>query len=898
MSLDYMTERKLRPLYDSIDDGQFKVALQHANKLLKKSPNWNLVKALKAIVLIRTGKTDEATDLCQQVKKSIPTDEPTLQAIGIAYKELGTNHSMVELYENVFNAQPKNEEFGIQWFMAMVRSNDYKGQQQAAVKLQRVFKKDKYLFWAIMSLALQGQHGNKLSYTLAERMMTKAHEEKRLVEVEHMRLFLLILMDQQKYQEALALLDTPLGETSLRDPEVCQIKVELELKNQKWDKVLASSEVSLKENSDDWINWLAYFDATFGLLEESGGVNKEIVDKAKSLVLELQQSTHNSSILKRGPFLAELELDYRLNKTQIKDEKVILDHIIAYFERFGSKSCCFEDLKTYIGFLAKDSDKSKLFIKTIQDTIKDATEKSEQIKNFYRKITVYKIERFLGLAPRNDLKTGLAYVDTLWDLYQQALPLGEGLEKTEYQYGDDFVLLASHVLYDLYLEHKKTELLVQTVTLLEAALAKSTYNFQIKLILVRLYIVLGVSSRALAIYKTMDIKQIQFDTMLHYFTDRLVSLGCVNELESHLYESMMIYKSNDVETPDMQVQAYKFGTFSKIQEFIEFRSRLDNSMQHSISRLELLRIDALNSSFQAKYAVQHFQELDVPMLKLDDDYINSRSDNRDFKVMMNCNPSSQVPAQELIKPAKSTNSTWLHLFSFIMQILNAACDTKGTKDLSGFVQNYSNFMQRDGLKEKITAEEYWLASYVHNLAMALVLIRDPSTRSSESKKAVEHLKKAVSILDSHANLPIDQELESWNGFHNVSIVLEAFNYGSVLLEIISRTTGLTSKEAKRKAADNANGDELVHTVMMNYAASKKSLVQLQVVCRKGQDNFKPSLQKKLIKEITTSYIGLTAFKSKVNQNALGDTVKQIVSSWNHSIAYLGDEVDRRILKLQ
>jgi hypothetical protein len=62
---------------------------------------------------------------------------------------------MVELYENVFNAQPKNEEFGIQWFMAMVRNSDYKGQQQAAVKLQRVFKKDKYLFWAIMSLALQ-----------------------------------------------------------------------------------------------------------------------------------------------------------------------------------------------------------------------------------------------------------------------------------------------------------------------------------------------------------------------------------------------------------------------------------------------------------------------------------------------------------------------------------------------------------------------------------------------------------------------------------------------------------------------------------------------------------------------------------------------------------------------
>lgn len=108
--------------------------------------------------------------------------------------------------------------------------------------------------------------------------------------------------------------------------------------------------------------------------------------------------------------------------------------------------------------------------------------------------------------------------------------------------------------------------------------------------------------------------------------------------------------------------------------------------------------------------------------------------------------------------------------------------------------------------------------------------------------------------------------------------------------------------------------------MVNYATSKKALVHLQTICRNGKDAFKPSLQKKLIKEITTSESGMAAFESKVsgstgpwiilwsissvfyfpkvNQNALGDTVKQVVSSWSHSIVYLGDEVDRRILKLQ
>lgn len=40
-------------------------------------------------MLVRTGKDDEAFELCEQVKKVIPTDEATLQAITMALKELG-----------------------------------------------------------------------------------------------------------------------------------------------------------------------------------------------------------------------------------------------------------------------------------------------------------------------------------------------------------------------------------------------------------------------------------------------------------------------------------------------------------------------------------------------------------------------------------------------------------------------------------------------------------------------------------------------------------------------------------------------------------------------------------------------------------------------------------------
>lgn len=47
------------------------------------------MQALKALALVRTGKDEEASDLCSQVKASQPIDEPTLQAATMAYKEIG-----------------------------------------------------------------------------------------------------------------------------------------------------------------------------------------------------------------------------------------------------------------------------------------------------------------------------------------------------------------------------------------------------------------------------------------------------------------------------------------------------------------------------------------------------------------------------------------------------------------------------------------------------------------------------------------------------------------------------------------------------------------------------------------------------------------------------------------
>ncbi|KAI8976468.1 N-acetyltransferase B complex non catalytic subunit-domain-containing protein [Pilobolus umbonatus] len=894
MVLDYATEKKLRPLYEALDEGQNKIALQYTAKLLKKNPDWPLVKALKALALTRSGKEEEATELCQQIKKVIPTDDATLQATTMALKELGKHSIIVEFYEAAANSQPKNEEFANHWFMAMVRNNDFKGQQAAAVKLHRQFKQNKYLFWAIMSLALQGQNGNKLSYVLAERMMAKALEEKKLEEVEQLRLYLLILLDQKKSKEALSLLlDTPLGHTALRDPEVRQIKSELLRDNKRWSDVIVMSKEALeKENADDWFNWLAYFDAVDAMMNEDG--KSDALKNAELLVDDMKNAVLQSKDLKRGPFLAELELSHRLHKIGKRDKSVLLGHVVSYFKRFGAKNCCYEDIQSYILFLRSDPQASKEFIQSLRSTIESSQHVSSQTKNVQKSANIRKVEYLLNLYPC-DTQSTLAIIHDLWLEYQEALPLGNDLEKTEMQYGDDFVILSAQLLVDLYNQYKQPSHLIQAASLLEIALGNSIHNFQIKLILVRIYAMLGVSKRPFEIFSTMEIKQIQLDTMIHYFTDRFISLCSSSELENMLHSSLSIYKSNEVETPEMLVKAYQYGTYSKIQEFIEFRRRLDSSLQHDITKVELMRLSSMRSSFMVKYAIQFFQERSMSELHYDEPSVSSRSDNRDFKVMINCNPEDQPSFESTCKPTKSTNSKWVQLLSYILNILSIICETKEVRNLSSVSTQFEQCLNESDMRSQVTGSEYFMGCYLSKLTQALLSIKE-----KKQEVAIEKLKDAIKLLqehDTHLIVFTDSNI-GWSNFHRVSISLETFNYGSVIIEMINRSLGLNSKDARRRAVEKAKTDPLMAAFLELQAETKKSLEKVQSVCKSAKEMFRPQFQKKICKQILDSDSVLACLRVKDIQNMFNNHVRVMVQSWNQSISEILEETDSRIQKLQ
>lgn len=118
---------------------------------------------------------------------------------------------IADLYNYAVKMQPNNEELLAHLFMSHVRLEDFKAQQATALQLYKAHPKNAYYFWAVMSVFLQGVRGPERSnvtkkqiyLSLAQRMIDKMIQDNRLESDQELFLYLEILRNQHKYQEAL-----------------------------------------------------------------------------------------------------------------------------------------------------------------------------------------------------------------------------------------------------------------------------------------------------------------------------------------------------------------------------------------------------------------------------------------------------------------------------------------------------------------------------------------------------------------------------------------------------------------------------------------------------------------------------------------------------------------------
>jgi N-terminal acetyltransferase B complex non-catalytic subunit len=93
----------------------------------------------------------------------------------------------------------------------------------------------------------------------------------------------------------------------------------------------------------------------------------------------------------------------------------------------------------------------------------------------------------------------------------------------------------------------KSSQILEAISILEFGLSKSKFNYTFKVLLIRLYFQIGVSQRALDIAATLDIKNIQFDSLSYLVTENLEIFGQISHPLRLLQTTLSIYDRNEIE---------------------------------------------------------------------------------------------------------------------------------------------------------------------------------------------------------------------------------------------------------------------------------------------------------------------------------------------------------------
>uniref|UniRef100_A0A803W9X3 N-alpha-acetyltransferase 25, NatB auxiliary subunit n=1 Tax=Ficedula albicollis TaxID=59894 RepID=A0A803W9X3_FICAL len=578
---------------DYLDNGNNKMAIQQADKLLKKHKDLHCAKVLKAIGLQRTGKQDEAYALAQEVAALEPTDDNSLQALTILYREMHRPELVTKLYEAAVKKVPNSEEYHSHLFMAYARVGEYKKMQQAGMALYKIVPKNPYYFWSVMSLIMQSisAQDENLSKTmflpLAERMVEKMVKEDKIEAEAEVELYYMILERLEKYKEALDVVRGKLGEKLTSELQSRENKcMAMYKKLHRWPECNALARRLLLKNSDDWQFYITYFDSVFQLIDESwtppaeeehsleGEVHCSI-EQAVNFIEERIAGESRSSRPLRGPFLAKLELIRRLRHRGCNDEYKLGDPeelMFQYFKKFGDKPCCFTDLKVFVDLLPP-SQYTK-FIQQLLDIIplvaaaEDEVALPGDIKALQQHLCVVQLSRLLGIYHTMDKKQKLAVVRELMLRYRHGLEFGEEAA------------------------------VWQCLTLLEEGLSHSPSNAQFKLLLIRIYCRLGAFEPVSELYSSLDAKHIQHDTIGYLLTRYASSLGHYAAASQSCNFALRFFHSNQKDTSEYIIQAYKYGAFEKIPEFIAFRNRLNSSLHFAQVRTERMLLDLLLENWE------------------------------------------------------------------------------------------------------------------------------------------------------------------------------------------------------------------------------------------------------------------------------------------------------------
>ncbi|CRG87977.1 N-alpha-acetyltransferase 25, NatB auxiliary subunit [Talaromyces islandicus] len=705
---DVVFHRRNKPIQDAIDSRNLKQALQLVDKRVKKGEDTRFLKAWRAHILyLHPDETHSqqgvaaTLDLCRLEPPA--TDLDTLELLHSTLRQVkGHDDVARSIWEKAAKAKPQELEIQSQWFSISFEADDWKSAQKAAMSLQVNFPKQrKYYFWAIFLCYLlavdtaSSEQERKLFGTLAYRMISKAAESvptdpkellsppRAIQNQEELFLLLKIFQSQDRNDEILKILDSEnLGLKSRivqNDWFFVREKILCLGRSGKWTEGLdfaqgflsvpdedEKAQTLLKER-DDWEVWTL-------LLTSAKKINTE---ETTQKVLEFLQSFAQRFQKSRNAHLAVLDFSSWRLQTGALTQAGYLAACQKYFDFNSGKLYCFEDLRKYATHLDKDH-----IIKLVEYGLEKVTTQKEMSSTAQQitAINAFKLEYCFSLFSSENTSTKKVekFVSRCLKIYRETKQPQSTETTIETQPRDDLGLLVVMSLIRMSDHWQRVQLqkgpsteLIRAAALLEHFLQDSPHNYQLLLLLVRVYLLLGAGSIAMKTFSRLSVKQIQNETVSHNLFTRLATIHPHGAPpieadykdfipEVALSQAVSFYGSADRTSTKQRNSGMNLGSYVNVEGTIELQKRLKQSICKFMWAFEGRRIDRLIGTNKTDRHADLVS--DVPEL----------FDQRKFDAFLNCELLDQSTFEENIRLGPLPEKTWMRYTRTIDRVFTLA----------------------------------------------------------------------------------------------------------------------------------------------------------------------------------------------------------------------------------
>lgn len=193
-------------------------------------------------------------------------------------------------------------------------------------------------------------------------------------------------------------------------------------------------------------------------------------------------------------------------------------------------------------------------------------------------------------------------------------------------------------MYDLAARLDSSKRLVEILHLLNYLLRNSPSNFHAKLLCLQIYQMLGCAMGAHKIYQSLDIKHVQLDSLGYLHCAHLPLTGLYSLAKPIYDQTLKFFTASYKDSLEYLAMCYKYGSFSKLQEFMDFREKLSNSLHYSTISVEALIQEIICFNGSPQQYLTHIQNMRI---EPSEDRIKYEElmDNRDLDVMIRWDPT-------------------------------------------------------------------------------------------------------------------------------------------------------------------------------------------------------------------------------------------------------------------